>query len=167
MYALDFRHYFKWLNGGKEFLWISEKDGWRHVYRISKDGTKETLVTNGNYDVMDIRLIDEKNNLLYFIASPNNATQKYLYKTRLDGKGIATQVTPAALAGTHDYSLSPTGQFATHSFNNSFTKPVNETISLPQHKEINESESYQNMKFLSTLSTNFLSNIMCNIDKNI
>ncbi len=143
MYALDFRHYFKWLNGGKEFLWISEKDGWRHVYRISKDGTKETLVTNGNYDVMDIRLIDEKNNLLYFIASPNNATQKYLYKTRLDGKGIATQVTPAALAGTHDYSLSPTGQFATHSFNNSFTKPVNETISLPQHKEINESESIQ------------------------
>jgi dipeptidyl-peptidase-4 len=143
VYALDFRHYFKWLNGGKEFLWISEKDGWRHVYRISKDGTKETLITNGNYDVLDIRLIDEKNNLLFFLASPNNATQKYLYKTRLDGKGTATQVTPATLAGTHDYSLSPTGQFATHSFNNSFTKPVNEIIALPQHKAINESESIQ------------------------
>jgi dipeptidyl-peptidase-4 len=143
VYSLDFRHYFKWLNGGKEFLWISEKDGWRHVYRISKDGTKETLITNGNYDVLDIRLIDEKNNLLFFLASPNNATQKYLYKTRLDGKGTATQVTPATLAGTHDYSLSPTGQFATHSFNNSFTKPVNEIIALPQHKAINESESIQ------------------------
>jgi dipeptidyl-peptidase-4 len=47
------------------------------------------------------------------------------------------------LAGTHDYSLSPTGQFATHSFNNSFTKPVNEIIALPQHKAINESESIQ------------------------
>lgn len=143
VYSLDFRHRFTWLNGGKEFLWISEKDDWRHVYRISKDGTKETLITTGNYDVMDIRLVDEKNNQLYFLASPTNATQKYLFKTRLDGKGTATQVTPAALAGTHDYSLSPSGQFATHTFNNSFTKPVTEIVALPQHKAINESESIQ------------------------
>ena len=43
-----------WLNSGKEFLWASEKDGWRHLYRVSRDGKKETLITNGNYDVMDI-----------------------------------------------------------------------------------------------------------------
>jgi len=143
VYALDFRHYFKWLNKGKEFLWISEKDGWRHVYRIMKDGTKETLITKGDYDVMDIRLIDEKNNLLYFLASPANATQKYLFKTKLDGKGKAEQVSPAALAGTHDYSISPTGAFATHSFNNSYTKPVSELISLPNHKALNEQLSIQ------------------------
>jgi dipeptidyl-peptidase-4 len=142
-YALDFRHFFKWLNNKKELLWISEKDGWRHVYRITKDGSKETLITKGNYDVMDIRLIDEKNNLLYFLASPNNALQKYLYKTKLDGKGQAELVSPLALTGTHDYSISPTGAFALHSFNNSFTKPVNELISLPQHKPLNEKESIQ------------------------
>ncbi|TXH28414.1 MAG: S9 family peptidase [Cyclobacteriaceae bacterium] len=143
VYALDFRHYFRWLNGGKEFLWISEKDGWRHAYRISKDGAKQTLITVGNYDVIDIRLVDEKNNLLYFLASPQNATQKYLYKIRLDGKGKAELVTPSALAGTHDYSISPTGTFATHSFNNSFTKPVNELIALPKHTALNEKESIQ------------------------
>jgi dipeptidyl-peptidase-4 len=143
VYALDFRHYFRWLNGGKEFLWMSEKDGWRHAYRISKDGTKQTLITVGDYDVMDIRLIDEKNNLLYFLASPQNATQKYLYKIKLDGKGKAELVTPSALAGTHDYSISPTGTFATHSFNNSFTKPVNELIALPKHTALNEKESIQ------------------------
>jgi dipeptidyl-peptidase-4 len=143
VYALDFRHYFRWLNGGKEFLWMSEKDGWRHAYRISKDGTKQTLITVGDYDVMDIRLIDEKNNLLYFLASPQNATQKYLYKIKLDGKGKAELVTPSALAGTHDYSISPTGKFATHSFNNSFTKPVNELIALPKHTALNEKESIQ------------------------
>ncbi|MBL7873867.1 MAG: DPP IV N-terminal domain-containing protein [Cyclobacteriaceae bacterium] len=143
VYALDFRHYFKWLNSGKEFLWMSEKDGWRHAYRISKDGLKETLITKGNFDVMDIRLIDEKNNLLYFLASPENATQKYLYKTKLDGKGNAERVTPSALSGTHEYSISPTGTYATHSFNNSFTKPVAEVISLPTHKAINESHSIQ------------------------
>lgn len=143
VYALDFRHYFKWFNDKKEFLWISEKDGWRHVYRITKEGTKETLITKGNYDVMDIRLIDEKNNLLYFLATPNNATQKYLYKTKLDGKGQIELVSPVALVGTHDYSISPSGAFAMHSFNNSFTKPVNELISLPDHKALNEKESIQ------------------------
>ncbi|MBX2897700.1 MAG: DPP IV N-terminal domain-containing protein [Cyclobacteriaceae bacterium] len=141
VYALDFRHYFRWLNGGKEFLWMSEKDGWRHAYRISKDGTKETLITKGNYDVMDIRLIDEKNNLLYFLASPTNATQKYLYKTRLDGKGEAVRVSPVQQEGTHDYAISPTGTFATHSFNNSFTKPITELIALPKHTALNEKES--------------------------
>src|SRR4029077_7747429 len=34
-----------WLNGGKEFLWAADKDGWRHLYRISRDGKKEILVT--------------------------------------------------------------------------------------------------------------------------
>lgn len=143
VYALDFRHYFRWLKGGQEFLWISEKDGWRHVYRIAKDGSKQRLITTGNYDVMDIRLIDEKSNLLYFLASPNNATQKYLYKTRLDGKGKTEQVTPSTLAGTHDYSISPSGAFATHSFSNHYIKPVTEWIALPQHKPLNEKESIQ------------------------
>lgn len=143
VYSLDFRHYFKWLNGGKEFLWFSEKDGWRHVYRITKDGKKETLITKGEYDVMDIRLIDEKSNLLYFLASPTNATQKYLYKTRLDGKGNAERVTPATHGGTHDYSISPTGAFATHSFSNSYTKSINELIALPKHVAVNEKESIQ------------------------
>lgn len=144
VYSLDFRHHFKWLNGGKEFLWFSEKDGWRHVYRISKEGKKETLITKGAYDVMDVRLIDEKNNLLYFLASPANATQKYLYKTRLDGKGNAERVTPATLSGTHEYSISPTGAFATHSFNNSYTKSIREIIALPKHVAVNEKESIQN-----------------------
>ena len=72
----------------------SEKDGWRHLYRISRDGKSEVLVTPGNYDVIEISLIDEKNNLLYFMASPENATQSYLYRCSLDGKGVAERVTP-------------------------------------------------------------------------
>lgn len=143
VYALDYRHAFRWLNGGKEFIWLTEKDGWRHVYRIAKDGSKETLITKGNYDVMDLRLVDEKNNMLYFLASPANATQKYLYKIKLDGKGQAERVSPATLEGTHDYSISPTGAFASHTFNNTFTKPINEIIALPQHKSINDKESIQ------------------------
>lgn len=142
-YTLDFRHHFDWLNKQNEFLWMSEKDGWRHVYRISKDGSKETLITQGNYDVMDVSFVDEKNNLLYFMASPANATQQYLYKIRLDGKGKAELVSPTSLQGTHDYSISPTGTFAFHKFNNHYTKPISEYISLAQHKALNATESIQ------------------------
>jgi dipeptidyl-peptidase 4 len=141
VYALDFRHRFHWINQQREFLWISEKDGWRHVYRISKDGTKETLITKGNLDVLDIRFADEKNNWLYYLASPGNATQKYLYKTRLDGKGTPVLVSPPALEGTHNYSISPNGLYAHHSFTNHYTKPLSEFIVLAQHKPVNEAGS--------------------------
>ena len=140
-YTLTFRHKFDWLSGGKEFIWASEKDGWRHLYRVTKDGAKETLITTGDFDVMDTRLIDEKNNELYFMASPANATQKYLYKTKLDGRGKAELVSPASMPGSHDYNISPNGKYASHSFNNTFTKYANELISLPQHKPLVEKES--------------------------
>ncbi|HZY78236.1 MAG TPA: DPP IV N-terminal domain-containing protein [Cyclobacteriaceae bacterium] len=135
VYALDFRHKINWINGGKEFIWFSEKDGWRHVYRVGKDG-KTTLITKGDFDVLDIKLIDEKGKLLYYLASPTNATQKYLYRSKLDGTGKPERVTPADQPGSHTYNLSPGGKFAYHTFSNSYTKPRNEWVSLPDHKLI-------------------------------
>ncbi|MEO5783234.1 MAG: DPP IV N-terminal domain-containing protein, partial [Ginsengibacter sp.] len=110
-----------WLDNGKEFLWASEKDGWRHLYRISMDGKKETLITNGNFDVMDISAINESTGYIYFFASPENATQKYLYRTKLDGKGQPERVSPNNQQGTHDYNVSPSGSFALHTFSNYYT----------------------------------------------
>ncbi|RZM23417.1 MAG: S9 family peptidase [Pedobacter sp.] len=106
----------KWLNGNKEFLWSSEKDGWRHYYRISRDGKKQTLVTKGDYDVIETTLVDEKANKIFFIASPSNATQRYLYQTALDGKGKLERVTPSIYPGTHSYAISPNGIYARHTY---------------------------------------------------
>ncbi|WP_242696349.1 S9 family peptidase [Longitalea luteola] len=126
-----------WINGGKEFIWPSEKDGWRHLYRITRDGKKEVRITNGNYDVMEISGIDEKNGYVYFMASPNNATQKYLYRTKLTGKGTPERVSPAGQEGTHEYSLSPAATYARHVFSNYFTSYTDEWVSLPDHKSLN------------------------------
>jgi dipeptidyl-peptidase-4 len=135
VYALDFRHKITWINGGKEFIWFSEKDGWRHIYRITKEG-KETLVTKGDYDVINIRHIDEKGNKIYFTASPTNATQKYLFRTTLDGKGKVERVTPLELHGTHDYNVSPDGKYARHTFTNSFAPNSAEWIHLTKHQPV-------------------------------
>ena len=120
----------KWLDGNKEFIWTSEKDGWKHQYKISRDGKKETLITKGEYDVIETSLVDEKNNTLYFIASPTNATQKYLYKTKLDGKGKLEMVTPSVMPGTHAYDISPSGLYAFHTYQSANIRPVAEWMNL-------------------------------------
>lgn len=130
-----------WLNGGKEFLWVSEKDGWRHIYRVSKDGGKEALITKGNYDIITLKAIDEKTGYVYFIASPNNATQQYLYRTRLDGSGTAEELSPAAQRGTHSYEVNPNGTFAEHRFSNVNTPPSLDWVSLPDHKVIQRGQA--------------------------
>ena len=140
-YSLDFTNKFIWLNGTKSILWDSEKDGWRHLYQVSLEGKPEKLVTNGSFDFSDITYIDHKKGMVYFMASPGNATQNYLYRTRLDGKGTAELVSPAGLRGTHSYSFSPNGKYAAHSFSNSFTRPAREFITVADHKPLNEKES--------------------------
>ena len=73
------------LRGGGEFLVTSEKDGWMHVYRVTRDG-RETLVTRGAMDaVADGRRRRDARGCVYFVASPANATQRYLYRAPLDG----------------------------------------------------------------------------------
>ena len=121
-----------WINGGKEFLWVSEKDGWRHIYAISKDGKNERKIITGNHDMISFKGIDEKNGFVYYMASPENATQQYLYRATLKGSA-GERVSPADFNGTHSYSISPNGMFAKHNFSNVSSIPSNEWVSLPQH----------------------------------
>ncbi len=129
-----------WLNAGKEFLWMSEKDGWRHLYRVSRDGKSEKCITAGDYDVISIVQIDEKNNYAYFMASPDNATQAYLFRVKLDGSAKAERMSPANQTGVHRYDISPNGVWASHSFSNANTAPMNEWLRLPEHKALKESD---------------------------
>ncbi|MEI6060058.1 MAG: DPP IV N-terminal domain-containing protein [Bacteroidota bacterium] len=129
-----------WTEGKKAFVWASEKDGWRHLYRIGIDG-KETLITKGDYDVIKIYNIDEKNNTIYFAASPDNATQRYLYRTALDGSGQPERLTGKELAGINDYTVSPEGEWAKHSFSSHLFAPASEWVSLPDNKPVDENKS--------------------------
>ncbi|TSD64842.1 S9 family peptidase [Inquilinus sp. KBS0705] len=128
----------EWLNKGKEFLWVSEKDGWRHISRIDRDG-KEKLITTGNYDIINLSRIDEAGGYIYFTASPDNATQEYLYRIKLSG-GKAERLTPANQTGTNSYQVSPNGKIALHNFTNAYTPYISEVVSLPDHKHLSGDE---------------------------
>ena len=123
----------RFLKDGAEFLTISEKDGWRHLYRVSKDG-KAQLVTTGDMDAIRLAEVDEKGGVLYFMASPENATQRYLYRAALDGSGKPERLTPADEPGSHNYQVSPDGKWAFHSYSRFDVPPVSELIQLPEHK---------------------------------
>ncbi len=130
------KHSFDWIDNGKSLIWPSEKDGWRHLYKIDSDGT-ETLITKGNFDISNFNGYDEKNKWFYFTASPENATQRYLYRTKIDKNPKNERLSPANLAGTHSYDISPNGAWARHSFSSHQYSSQPEFLKFPDNKAIN------------------------------
>ncbi len=120
---------------GSEFLVTTERDGWMHVYRVTRDG-QTSLVTTGNMDAIAIAGLDEEAGFAYVVASPTNATQRYLYRAPLDGRSAPARVTPSEFAGSNTYQVSPNGRFAFHRFS-SFDDPgVRELVALPDHRRL-------------------------------
>lgn len=124
----------KWIDNGRQFTWISERDGWRHLYVASRDESVQRLVTPGEYDVIQVLQVNEKANRVYFIASPENPTQHYLYHVPLNGGGKAQRITPDDQPGWHDYQISAEGDIAIHTYSRFGVPPRTELISLPDHK---------------------------------
>jgi dipeptidyl-peptidase-4 len=138
-YAVDYTNKFLWYGVNKGIIWASEKDGWRHFYLLTFDKARDILLTKGDHDVIELKHLDEQNEIVYYLASPNNATQKYLYKSKFGSEGQL--MSPKELKGTHDYNISPNGRFAIHSFSNHYTKPSKEFISFPDSKPLKVEES--------------------------
>lgn len=126
-----------WLDDAQSFTWMSERSGFRHLYRVSRDGKEISPITSGNFDLIQIVGADLKKQILYFIASPDNATQRYLYSASLKkGRSGCERLSPEGQVGQHSYQMSPTGKWAVHSFSNAQTPPVAEILSFPGHKAV-------------------------------
>lgn len=125
------------LQGNKYFTFTSERDGWRHVYRVSMDGKKWTCITPGNFDVVEEVSLDEKNGYLYYIGTEKEATQRYLYRSRLDGKGKAENISLSIKragqeisTGQYSYEMSPTNDHAIERYSNAQTPTQFRRISM-------------------------------------
>jgi dipeptidyl-peptidase-4 len=141
------------VRNGAEILAVSEKDGWLHVYRVSREG-RETLVTRGGMDAIEIAGLDEKAGWLYFIASPDNATQRYLFRAPLDGRSEPVRVTPREFTGTNSYTISPDGRYAFHAFSRFDDPGIREMVTLPGHKVVRLTDDNAELKQkLGTLAT--------------
>jgi dipeptidyl-peptidase-4 len=93
---------------GETFLWLSERSGFAHIYRFGMDGGFRKQLTRGDWTVVSIDSVDEKNNTVYFTA---NAKQPFSYDTYAlaeveDAELVALSKDP----GVHDSVFAPDGK---------------------------------------------------------
>jgi dipeptidyl-peptidase-4 len=123
-----------WIENGRRFLWLSERDGWEHIYAAACTNQQLTLLTPGPFDATRIVGVDEPKGYVYFIASPDNPTQRYLYRALLDGRGAMERVSPQDQPGTHSYEMSKDCRWAFHTYSRFGQPPVVELVRLPEHQ---------------------------------
>lgn len=125
-----------WSKDGKFFIWHSERDGWRHLYRVSRDGKTIVDLTPGEYDIIDMLALNEDKNVMYFTASPDDPGQRYLFRTSLDGSSKPMRVTPASFDGSNSYYMSKDTSWAMHTFSKFGTPPMKEIIKVSDHSNV-------------------------------
>jgi dipeptidyl-peptidase 4 len=124
-----------WMDGGARFTWVSERDGYRHVYIADRETGHLTTVTDGDYEIVSVAKIDPVGGWLYFIGSLDNATERYLYRVPLDGSGGEPErLSPTYQGGQHSYQISPGARWAIHTYQSADTPPVIDLVSLPDHR---------------------------------
>jgi dipeptidyl-peptidase-4 len=92
-----------WLRDGS-FLWFSERSGFKHLYRIGADGTVQSQITNGRWDVRTFYGVDQDAGTAYFASSEHRAIGTDLYRIRLDGSGLTRL---SRVEGTHRANFNP------------------------------------------------------------
>ena len=143
-----------WLNSGHSFAFVSERSGWRHIYIGNLDGSPPRAVTSGAFDVIHVDSFDEKRQKVYFAASPQNATQSYLYAINLDGSGAPERITPESETGTNHYVLSPGADYAMHQLSSFGVPPTVEMIHLPDRAVIRTfTDNHELRAKLATIAT--------------
>ena len=100
--------YFYFPEGVREFFWISDRDGWNHLYRYSYDGELLNQVTEGDWVVTRVEGIDADGRTIYYAGTEESPLQRHLYAIGFDGSG-KRRLTPEA--GTHNIAMSPNARY--------------------------------------------------------
>lgn len=108
-----------------EFVWASSRDGYPHLYLYDYEGYLIRQLTAGEWAVNDfrgraIKAVDEKNRLIYFIATEKSALERHLYSTSLDTLNAQALQRISAQAGLHSVAMSTAAQF----YVDTFTSPA-------------------------------------------
>ncbi len=90
--------------GTHEFFWISDRDGWQHIYRYDYSGKLLNQVTHGNWSVTRIEGTDAKHKVIYYTSTEASPLQRQLYEIRFDG---SHQRRLTQDEGTHQIDMSP------------------------------------------------------------
>ena len=138
----------KIVDKGKSFLRITEKYPWRSIVKVGifKEGVEK--LNTGDFDLASVARVTGKH--VYYHASPDNGTQRYLYRTKIKGKGNPELITPSGNEGINSYNIAPNGAFAIHTHQTAMSPRMVNLISLPDHQPIQK--LVENKAFLKKLN---------------
>ncbi|MDP9052878.1 MAG: S9 family peptidase [Acidobacteriota bacterium] len=124
----------RFLANGRQFVWTSERTGFRHIYLCGIDGKTQEQLTAGNWEVGSIAGIDEARRRVLFISNEESPTQAQLYAVGLEG-GTRQRLTKTA--GVHAISLAPGAAYYMDDWN-SLTNPPRRTLFKGDGDELRE-----------------------------
>lgn len=156
-YFIEITDDIRFLKNNKEFIWSSEKSGYKHLYLYGLDGKEKRALTSGEYDVINFYGIDEANNTIYYRAAEKNAMEKQIYSVDLNGKNKKL-VTPdlgtndAQFSSTYDYyvnSNSTINKAPTHKVYNRKGEVVRSIVTNAEIGKLQEQYGVQPIDFFS------------------
>ena len=135
----------RFLQEGKRFLWLSERNGWRQLFLVDRQSGKSTPLTPPTFDVTEIAGVDEEGGWAYYIASPDDPLRRYLYRTTMNVpetmpmESMAPpqeRITPLDMPGTHCYRFSYDGKHAIHIYSTFNVPETTDIVRMPDHQTI-------------------------------
>lgn len=138
---LEINDFLQFLSDGS-FLWVSEKDGYNHIYLYDKNGKQVRQITKGKFEVTNVFGVNEKSKILYYESTEVSPLERHLYSITLDGK---KKVKLTTKTGTNRVEFTSNFQYyvCTHS---SFTKPVSITLHDTKGKQLREMLNNNNLE---------------------
>ena len=115
----------RFINGGRQFLWRSDRSGWRQIYLYDRSGRLVRQVTRDGADVLGVAAVDERRGEVYVTAAAPTPTQRQLYRYPLARAGAGQRVTQAP--GTHAVSVGPRARYAVD-FHSTAASPTTVTL---------------------------------------
>ncbi len=122
----------RFVKEGSQFLWLSERDGFRHIYVYSADAKLIRQLTSGPWEVTSIDGVDEATGVVYYTSSEPSPLERHAYMIGLDGQG-KRQLSSGA--GTHTVTLGPKGNYFLHTYS-STASPSRVTLHTGDGREL-------------------------------
>lgn len=117
---IDLPDDFIFLEKTSRMLWPSERDGWRHIYLTDLKGNILTPLTQGDWEVTQIKGVDESSGWVYFEGTRASSLERRPYRVQLNGKKLEELNSEP---GTHEISLSPNGKYYLDKYSSVTTPP--------------------------------------------
>ncbi|MCK9617022.1 MAG: S9 family peptidase [Lentimicrobiaceae bacterium] len=119
-YYIEINDHLTFLKNNKHFILSSEKDGYRHIYLYDMQGNLVRQLTSGNWEVIDIKGVDESKGIVYYISTETSPLDRNLYAVNLSGKGKKRLST---CNGTFDAEFSRNFKYYVGNYSDANTPP--------------------------------------------